>query len=103
MAAHLTEPPPRPSQLRPGKVPAALDQVVATGMAKNPEERYRSAGELANAALDALTGRQHQAESILRHDAAAATMARPVPAGDGTASSPPPAHGPPPPRARLWT
>ena len=82
VAAHLMEPAPRPSQLRPGQVPAALDQVIAQGMAKNPEERYRSAGELANAALHALTvPEQHQAESILQHgeDAATAdTMARPA-------------------------
>jgi serine/threonine-protein kinase len=87
IAAHLTQPPPRPSELRPGTVPVAFDQVVAKGMAKDPAQRYRSAGDLANAALDALTvSDQHQAESILRHgeDAAAAeTMARPVPAAAG--------------------
>ncbi|HWF68692.1 MAG TPA: serine/threonine-protein kinase PknD [Mycobacterium sp.] len=98
VAAHLMEPPPRPSQLRPGRIPAALDEVIAKGMAKNPDERYRSAGELANAALDALTApEQHQAESILRHgeDAAAAeTMARPAPAGNGAANWRPPAPGP---------
>ncbi len=67
VAAHLTKAPPSPSQLRPGAFPPALDQVIAKGMAKRPEERYRTAGEFAAAAHDALTtSEQRKATTILR-------------------------------------
>ena len=45
LLAHLTEPPPRLSQMRTD-IPAAMDEVVARGMAKAPEDRPASAGEL---------------------------------------------------------
>lgn len=51
IAAHLTDDPPRPSATG---LPAAFDPVITTGMAKKPEERYGSAGELAAAAQRAL-------------------------------------------------
>jgi serine/threonine protein kinase, bacterial len=98
VASHLMEPVPRPSQLRPGQVPPALDEVVARGMAKNPNDRYRRAADLANAALHALTAtEQHQAESILQQTEVAAdqTMARPSVsgAGGGGPTSPPTGGG----------
>jgi serine/threonine protein kinase len=54
LAGHLAVPPPRPSHSR-RDVPARLDAVIATGMAKNPGERYPTTVELARAARDAIT------------------------------------------------
>ena len=49
ITGHLTLKPPKPSSLNPA-IPAAFDDVIARGMAKQPTERFSSAGELASAA-----------------------------------------------------
>ena len=48
VAGHMVAPPPRPSACDPRL--AAFDDVIAKGMAKKPENRYQTAGELAAAA-----------------------------------------------------
>jgi serine/threonine-protein kinase len=54
VAAHLTDPPPQPSTSQPN-IPKQVDQVIATGMAKDPDQRYATTVELASAAHDAIT------------------------------------------------
>jgi YVTN family beta-propeller protein len=55
MYAHLSDPAPAASALAPA-VPAALDGVIGTAMAKDPDDRYASTGDLARAAWAALEG-----------------------------------------------
>jgi serine/threonine-protein kinase len=47
--AHLNEPPPRITDLRP-ELPEPLDDVFATALAKDPDARYATCGELIEAA-----------------------------------------------------
>jgi hypothetical protein len=51
--AHVVEPPPSVSERRP-ELPAALDEVIARAMAKDPRKRFRSPGRLMRAAAEAL-------------------------------------------------
>ena len=53
--AHLNEPPPRPTEARP-ELPAALDGVIASALAKSPDDRYLTTGGLGRAAWEALRG-----------------------------------------------
>jgi hypothetical protein len=78
VTAHLTAPPPCPSITDPN-VPVAFDSVVATGMAKQPDDRYATTVELAHAARDAITA------PIPR--ASGPTMQAPAPGGQPAFSS----------------
>jgi serine/threonine-protein kinase len=62
MWAQINTPPPAPTAARPG-LPAAVDQVIARGMAKDPAGRYDSAGELAAAMLAAVDPSVAQAQA----------------------------------------
>jgi hypothetical protein len=70
ITAHLHETPPRPSAT-PG-VPAAFDAVVARALAKDPADRYASAGDLGRAAVAAVAGEAASAQrgSVARGEAA---------------------------------
>jgi WD40 repeat protein len=52
LEAHLTQTPPRLADVAPD-LPPALDEVVRRAMAKRPEDRFETAGELGRAALAA--------------------------------------------------
>ncbi len=60
--AHISEMPP-PVTERRSELPAEIDAVIARGMAKNPEERYASAGELVAEAIVAF-GDEAAAEAL---------------------------------------
>ncbi len=92
--AHISEPPPRPTERRED-LPAALDEVVARGMAKQPSERYASAGELIADALAAFgdgatavtpPGPIVSAAEAGVHEPAAPTVPGVAPAGARTAA-----------------
>src|ERR1700754_2037632 len=53
MFAHFDAPPPKVTTFVP-EAPEALDEVIAKALAKNPDDRYQSAGDVARAALAAV-------------------------------------------------
>jgi serine/threonine protein kinase len=96
MKAHLYDPPPKPSQLRAG-IPAALDDVVARALAKDPDDRYTTAGELAAAARNALTTGSAKPGLTATGSAETVRVGRPPPIPPLPFSPP---MAPPPPKRR---
>ncbi len=74
--AHLNEPPPPVHGLTP-EVPEAFDAVVARALAKAPEDRFASAGDLGRAAVAAARGEAYTAppQSVARGAAAGGARA----------------------------
>ena len=74
MLAHLHDAPPRPSELG---APPEFDRVMARALAKRPDDRYPSAGDLGRAALGAARG-----EPVTESERSVAVGSA-APAGDG--------------------
>lgn len=99
LAAHISVPPPRPSTTNPA-VPTTFDDVITRGMAKDPDDRYGTAGGLGRAAQRALQAGSAPATATHPAPSVAATLAAPVysPVPD----HPTPVHAESEPRRRGW-
>jgi hypothetical protein len=85
MLAQLNDPPPRPSELG---TPPEFDRVIARALAKRPEDRYPSAGDLGRAALGAARG-----EPVTESERSVAVgSAAPAHGGNGDAAAVLPEH-----------
>jgi YVTN family beta-propeller protein len=94
MYAHLNDPIPTVTVLAPD-VPAAFDGVLAKALAKEPDQRFSTAGELAQAALAALAGASAPttgpAPGVPRPPV---SVAAPAPASVASVAPPPPPSAP---------
>lgn len=92
---HITDPLPLPRSLD-GSIPESLERVILKAMAKAPEDRYRTATELAAAAHEAI---------LAAGNAAAARPALPAgaEAAQASATTPPPGQSYPPAYSGLPT
>ncbi len=93
MYAHIQEEPPRLSATAAG-LPAAFDVVVAKALAKEPADRYASAGDLAAAAGDAAGGVQPETV-VTRPPSTPAVPVTSTPQPTSPPASPPSPSAPP--------
>jgi serine/threonine protein kinase len=91
--AHISNPPPQPSATRADLVPA-FDEVVARATAKDPADRYATAGEMATAAREAIA-LQHQAQG-------AGAVPRPISLAGAAPAAPTPPPTPMPAAPESW-
>jgi serine/threonine protein kinase len=88
--AHISNPPPQPTTVRRDLVPA-FDEIVARATAKDRDERYATAGELAAAVREAIVLQQQQVQGF----APAPPPVSMPPASMPSAPAPPPVSTPP--------
>ncbi len=93
--AHGAQPPPSALERTPD-LPASLEAVLARAMAKAPEDRYRSAGDLGRAALAAASGGSPPGGERALAAGAAATGSLGSPPPPRPPAVPPPAGAPAP-------
>ena len=110
LLAHVTQPPTPPTQINPS-IPRAVEAVVLRALAKRPEERFGTAGEMAQALARVVAGAPVQAFVAPTVVPGRPSPTPPPPAYTPLPSTPPPspAYGsqpytsppPPPPVART--
>lgn len=88
MMAHLQAPPPRVTDFVPD-LPPALDSVIATAMAKDPDKRFSTARELAEAAAASLHNSGLMTTTAPWRPPSADTVPRPRGSGPGLPWPPP--------------
>jgi serine/threonine-protein kinase len=88
MWAHVNQAPPSVADVRPDLAPT-LDPVIARAMAKDPDERFQTAAELARAAADAVESAEQPSQPP--------PPPPPPPAGETRVAARPAAAPPPPP------
>ncbi|NJC68772.1 Stk1 family PASTA domain-containing Ser/Thr kinase [Planosporangium thailandense] len=98
---HVREDPRPPSTSNPDVTPA-IDAIVLKALAKNPANRYQSAGEMRADLLRAASGRPVLATPVLRNDERTAMIAAPPAARSGPPTRPVARVAPPPRRGNAW-
>jgi serine/threonine-protein kinase len=90
LLAHISSPPPRPSTAD-ARVPPGFDDVITRGMAKDPDDRFGTAGGLGRAAQRALQtgGQTHSNAVTARTPSGPSTAPTGPPVGPGAAPVPP--------------
>ncbi|UGT39658.1 serine/threonine protein kinase [Nocardia yamanashiensis] len=87
MMGHLSEPPPRITDIDPG-LPAAVDEVLAVALAKDPDERFGSCHELTAALKSALEyGVSGLSMSTVPRPTISPPVARPQPVAESADAS----------------